>query len=122
MVVATRISIPDCLTLLERQEPPPCGGSAASSSSVRIRCTLSRTYSSRKLGGGSQAVDDIRDNPVTDEQTFFVYDSSVFLRYEETRRVVHGAAAGRRHLNRQLDLPLRPRGDPCRHGQVRAAG
>ncbi|KAF8664251.1 hypothetical protein HU200_054793 [Digitaria exilis] len=90
MVVATKIFVPDCHTLLERREAPPCRGP----SSVRFRCTLSRTYSSRKLGGGRQAVEDHSDKePVMDEQTFFVHDPSVFLRYEDARRAVHGMLA-----------------------------
>ncbi|OEL17467.1 hypothetical protein BAE44_0021518 [Dichanthelium oligosanthes] len=90
MVVATRIFVPDCQTWLERRDPPPCRGP----STVRIRCTLSRTYSSRKLGGGRQAVEDHSDKePATDEQEFLVYDPSVFLRYEDARRAVHGMLA-----------------------------
>ncbi|TVU30468.1 hypothetical protein EJB05_22094, partial [Eragrostis curvula] len=70
--------------------PPPCRGP----SSVRIRCTLSRAYSSRRLGGGGRTATDRRDkDPVTDEQTFFVYDPSTFLRYEDMRRVIQGMLA-----------------------------
>ncbi|CAL5083719.1 unnamed protein product [Urochloa decumbens] len=90
MVVVTKIFSPGCYTMLERREPPPSRGP----SSVRIRCTLTRTYSSRKLGGGTQTVEDHSDKePGTAEQTFFVYDPSVFLRYEDSRRAVYGMLA-----------------------------
>ncbi|CAN6175974.1 unnamed protein product [Urochloa humidicola] len=88
MVVVTKISVPGCYTMVERREPPPSSGP----SSLRIRCTLSRTYSSRKLGG-RQAVDHSDKEPETAEQTFFVSDPSVFLRYEDSRRAVHGMLA-----------------------------
>ncbi|KAL6883553.1 hypothetical protein ACP4OV_010967 [Aristida adscensionis] len=109
MVVTTRISVPECLTLLERREPGPCGGP----SSVRIRCTLSRAYSSRKLGAGGMAVPDDRRNDFdgdgrrhggTDERTFFVYDSSTFLRYGDTRRALRGMLASVPLLRGVVDM------------------
>lgn len=76
----TRILVPDCTTMLERREPP--SSESEGPSSVRIRCTVSlREYSSLRLAGGGRAVPDQRDeSAMTGEQTFLVYDSSVFLR------------------------------------------
>ncbi|CAO2183668.1 unnamed protein product [Urochloa humidicola] len=93
MAFTTRVVVSECLTRLERRDPPPCVGP----SSVRIRCTMARVYSTRKLGGGSitsgSAPGHRDESPRTDEQTFYVPDSSVFLRYEESRRAIHGMLA-----------------------------
>ncbi|KAL6615264.1 hypothetical protein ACP70R_037534 [Stipagrostis hirtigluma subsp. patula] len=96
MVVATRITATECVVQLELREPPPCAGP----SSVRIRCTLGREYSSTKLGGGGRAALDRRDAGRIGEQRFYVYDSSLFLRREDARLArrprhagVHAAAA-----------------------------
>jgi hypothetical protein len=89
MVVATRVIVPKISAVLERRESPPC----RAPSSVRIGCTLWRTYSSRRLGDGGRTVTDHRGKGlVTGEQTFLP-DSSIFLRYEDLRRAVHGMLA-----------------------------
>lgn len=92
MVVATRVLVPDrtCTTRLDRREPPPCAGS----SSVRIRLSLSRGYSSRRLAGNGRSTSDKLDRFARrDEKTFYVYDPALFLSYEETRRAVHAMVA-----------------------------
>ncbi|KAL6608055.1 hypothetical protein ACP70R_041118 [Stipagrostis hirtigluma subsp. patula] len=99
MVVATRITATECVVQLELREPPPCAGP----SSVRIRCTLEREYSSTKLGGGGRAALDRRDAGRIGEQRFYVYDSSLFLRHEDARRAVHGMLASM-PLLRGVDL------------------
>ncbi|CAO2203749.1 unnamed protein product [Urochloa humidicola] len=105
MAFTTRIAVSDCLTRLERRDPPPCVGP----SSVRIRCTTARVYSTRKLGGGittTTTAPGHRGEPpagTTDEQTFRAPDPSVFLRYEESRRVIHGMLASM-PLLRGVDL------------------
>lgn len=92
MVVKTRVSVPDrtCITRLERREPPPCAGP----SSVHICLAVSREYSSRRLAGRGFPVAEHRDKGARKgEQTFYVYDPALFLRYEETRRAVHAMLA-----------------------------
>ncbi|TVU33928.1 hypothetical protein EJB05_15744, partial [Eragrostis curvula] len=92
MVVTTRITFAtEPLLSLDRHEPPPCTGPP---SSVRIRCAVTRRYSSRRLAGDGLAVPDRRaDGPVTGEQTFYVYDPALFLRYDDASRAVHGMLA-----------------------------
>lgn len=98
MVVATSIFCPGCSYAVEPE-------SLDGPSSVRISGEVRERYSSRKIGGRGLLVTDGHGEPWRSAATYFVYDSSRFLSYEETRRDIHRMLTG---MPRLSELGLSP--------------